>query len=239
MKVWLYLMVGMLPAIGAAARAGEGAALVKPVAKEQPAGADKPFELNSELTGKFAEIARGAKLPENHQRALVAIQAEMQKVIERLDKANKKRIENLEANIKKSSNQKTRASLQRQLERLKAGRETLAASYQLKAMNSLTPEQKGEYNGPKLWAVVQKNFGAIKLEVAQTEKALNICKTLCRMTISDLTKSKTLLNSATTRIVSQVLTREQKQAYLKSKRPQRTPPQKTPRRKTTTGRRIR
>lgn len=191
----------------------------KPKDKASP---DKqPLKLDKRLTGEFAEMARAGKLSATQQQTLLAVQTAMENALDDWDRTNKNRIAATEQSIQKAKNQRTKAQLQKQLERVKAGRQTLTASYHRRALQMLTSRQRGEYNGPKLWDAVQKTFGAVKLDAAQIEKALNICKSIARASTQDVTKSKTLPKQATSRIYSQVLTREQKKEYAKSRSPRR------------------
>ena len=142
----------------------------------------------------------------------------MDKALVKWDRTSKKKIAAAEAKIAKTKNAKTKARLEADMERFKAGRDRLEASYQRRAPSVLTPPQRGEYFGPKLWAAISQEFAAVNLDEAQEAKALKICKDLTKTAKSDPTTNRSLKARACKDVAANVLTKEQKKKLRAARR---------------------
>jgi len=174
------------------------------------ASEERTAKIVAQLTGKFGEMATAVKLNEKQAKEMLAFQTAMNKALAKWDQTNEKRIASAEAKIAKTKNAKIKARLDANLKRLKAGRGRLEAGYNNKALSVLTPLQRGEYFGPKLWSAILREFDAVNFDEAQEAKALKICKDLSRTATSDPTTNRSLKARARKNVTLSVLTKEQK-----------------------------
>lgn len=179
-------------------------------ASTKAAPEDKTAEIVARLTGPFAEIATAGKVNEKQAKSLLAVQAAMEKAVAQWEQSSQKKIAAAEKRIEKTKNSKTKARMEKDLAQLKAGRGRLEAIYWKKGVATLSPAQRGEYFGPKLWSAISREFAAVNLDEAQTEKALNICKRLTQSVSKEPTADQALKVRAYRMIAANVLTKEQK-----------------------------
>ena len=177
---------------------------------------EQTAESVEQLTGQFAEMATAGKVNEKQAKAILTIQTAMDKALAKWDETSEKKIAAYETRISKTKNAKQKARIKEDLKKFKAGRDRIKARHHGKALAVLTPLQRGEYFGPKLWLAISREFNAVNLDEAQKAKALKICKNLTRTAMSDPTTNQSLKSRAFNNVAANVLTKEQKTQLRKS-----------------------
>lgn len=224
LKIKLSIMVLMLLAVG-----------LPLVADDKPedeindnTSEEQTAESVEQLTGQFAEMATAGKVNEKQAKAILTIQTAMDKALAKWDETSEKKIAAYETRISKTKNAKRKARIEKDLEKFKASRDRIEARHHSKALTVLTPSQRGEYLGPKLWSAISQKFNAVNLDEEQEAKALKICKKLSMTAKTDPTTNQSLKSRASKNIATNVLTKEQKKQLCKSqgKAPVKTVPSK-------------
>jgi len=138
------------------------------------------LEINPELAGDFAQMARAGKLDEQQQLALLQAQQDMELALQKWDDRWEEKIGKAEDMLAETSNRRKKADLNKWLKAKRRHRKKLSASLFSKALKTLKPEQLAAWNSAKLWEMVETEFTDLNLSDSQVGKIQTDCDKLAK-----------------------------------------------------------
>jgi hypothetical protein len=188
--------------------------------KDELTGAkeDNSLEINPELTGDFAQMARVGKLDGKQQLTLLQAQQDMESALQKWDDKWEEKIGRAEDLLAETNNRRKKADLKKWLRIKEHHRKKLADNLFSRALKTLTPKQLAAWNSDKLWEMVETEFTDLYLNDAQIEKIHADCDKLAKKirVAKDISGNKKLRQSILKRAYTR-LTKRQKREYRKIK----------------------
>ncbi len=138
------------------------------------------LEINPELAGDFAQMARVGKLDEQQQLALLQAQQDMELALQKWDDKWDEKIGKAEDMLAETSNSRKRANLNNWIKAKRRQRKKLSSGLFSKALKALKPEQLAAWNSAKLWEMVEIEFTDLNLTDSQVGKIQADCDKLAK-----------------------------------------------------------
>ncbi len=179
-------------------------------------------EVNPELMGDFAKMAKVGRLDKDQQTQLLKIQKERELELEKWDQKWNPKIDKAQDLINKTDNKHKRAKLERQLENLKKNRERIEERENLKAFRVFNQKQIVAWNSEQLASEVENEFADLELDDTQLGKMKVLCRKIAAKVKGkrDISSQKHLSRLAVKESIS-LLSKDQKREYLRHKAEQK------------------
>jgi len=196
-------------------------------AKWRMAGSEMKLPENVEsLTDDMDKLDEKVGLTEQQKKKITEMRTARDKVLERWNKANRKRFDTIKAHLDKLKpvkGNKTCKAIVGRLNALRKAHAGIAAGYERKLFAVLTPEQRTKWNAPILCELLKEEFSAMELTEVQTAKITAACNARAKRSTLPMAegRSKQITESMKKYVYTSVLTAKQRKAYAAMKRSQK------------------